>query len=114
MSDATPDGRPAEANVDALATALDAGAFLLDVRRQEEYVEAHVPGAVLVPLDQLPSRVSEVPTDRELYVICRTGARSGRAAQFLTASGIAATNVAGGTLAWIDTGRPVATGSSPG
>jgi rhodanese-related sulfurtransferase len=103
----------AEVDVETLATQLQHGAFLLDVRRLEEYVEAHVVGAVLVPLDQLANRVAEIPTDRDVYVICRSGARSANAARFLASVGITATNVAGGTLAWLDAGRPVATGSSP-
>ena len=104
MSDAI-----AEVDVAELARARDAGAALLDVRRTEEYETAHVPGAVLIPLDQLPQRLGEVP-DGELYVICQGGGRSARAVQFLALQGREATNVAGGTRAWIEAGQPVATG----
>ena len=47
-------------------------------------------------------------------MICKSGARSMRAAEFLAANGIDATNVAGGTMAWIDSGRPIAEGDEPG
>jgi rhodanese-related sulfurtransferase len=99
-----------EVDVHALAEARDAGAVLLDVRRPEEYESGHVPGAVLVPLDLLPDSLDEVP-DGELYVICRSGARSAAAVKFLVGTGRAATNVAGGTLAWIDAGFAVDTGA---
>jgi rhodanese-related sulfurtransferase len=101
-----------EIDVDALARARDAGAGLLDVRQPQEYAEVHVPGAVLVPLDQLPDRLADVPEARPLFVICRSGARSAVAVRFLAAAGVPATNVAGGTLAWISAGHPVASGPS--
>jgi molybdopterin-guanine dinucleotide biosynthesis protein A/rhodanese-related sulfurtransferase len=89
------------------------GAYVLDVRQPDEYEAGHVPGAVLVPLDQLPARQSEVPKDRPLLVICAGGGRSARAAQALNAVGYDATNVAGGTGAWIRSGHPVVEGSEP-
>ena len=63
-----------EISVDELAGRLDAGAFLLDVRQPDEYGEAHVPGARLIPLDEVPERVGELPPDTEILVICRSGA----------------------------------------
>ena len=103
-----------EIDVDELARRHAEGAYVLDVRRPDEYEEAHVPGAVLVPLDQLPDRQGELPKDRPLLVICRSGARSAAAVQALTAAGYDATNVAGGTLAWIEAGNPVAEGPAAG
>lgn len=100
-------------DTDALAELLPSGIALLDVRQPDEYQAGHVPGAVLVPLDQLPERVGEVPRDAPLYVICQAGARSARAVAFLAEQGIEATNVAGGTGAWIAAGREVVTGDSP-
>lgn len=98
--------RIAEIDIDELATRHRQGASLLDVRQPQEYDEAHVPGAVLIPLDQLPERLSEVP-DGELLVICRTGARSAKAVEFLATQGRDAANVAGGTKGWIEAGHPV-------
>ncbi len=104
-----------EIDVDVLAGLLDGGPVpLLDVRMPDEYEEAHVPGAVLVPLPELPDRLADVPQGEVVYVICRSGARSAKAVEILVASGLDAANVAGGTMAWVDTGRDVATGSGPG
>lgn len=103
-----------EIDVTELVERREAGVFLLDVRQPDEYDEGHVPGAVLVPLAEVPDRVAEVPAGEPVLVICRSGARSLRAAEFLVGAGIDATNVAGGTLAWIEAGQPVATGSAPG
>jgi rhodanese-related sulfurtransferase len=50
--------------------------FLLDVRTQEEWDSQHVPGATLIPLDQLESRLDELPQDQEIVVMCRSGNRS--------------------------------------
>ena len=102
-----------EINVDELASRLEAGAFLLDVRQPDEYIEAHVPSALLVPLDEVPARVAELPADGEILVICRSGARSHRAAEFLIGQQLDAVNVAGGTLAWIESGRDIVVGTEP-
>jgi rhodanese-related sulfurtransferase len=101
-----------EIGVEALADRLDGGAVVIDVRTPEEYAEAHVPGAVLLPLNELPERVEHLPEADELLVICRSGQRSRSACEFLINSGRAAVNVAGGTLAWIDSGRPVDAGTA--
>jgi rhodanese-related sulfurtransferase len=87
-----------------------AGALLFDVRENDEYHEAHAAGAVLVPLSELPSRVGDFPDDQPLLLICRSGGRSMRAAEFLAEHGRDVTNVAGGTMAWIAAGKPVVTG----
>lgn len=79
---------------------------LFDVREEHEYDEAHVPGAVLVPLATVPDELARFPRDRPVYVICRSGARSRKAAQFLRTNGVDAINVDGGTLAWLDSGQP--------
>lgn len=99
-----------EIDTDELAHRLEAGATLIDVREPAEYDEAHVPGAVLVPLGELEARVADIPDDRPVAVICRSGARSMRACEWLATTGRDVTNVAGGTLAWIASGRPVDTG----
>lgn len=100
-----------EIDVVELAERLSAGTPLVDVRQPDEYDEAHVPGAVLIPLDQLPERVAEVPNP--VLLICRSGARSMKAAELLAAQGFDTTNVAGGTLAWIADGRATVSGSAP-
>jgi rhodanese-related sulfurtransferase len=87
-----------------------AGALLFDVRETDEYNEAHAAGAVLVPLSELPARVGDFPDDQPLLLICKSGGRSLRAAEFLAEHGRDVTNVAGGTMAWIAAGKPVVTG----
>ena len=96
-----------EVDVEVLRREMDGGAFVLDVRQPDEFAEGHVPGAVLIPLDQLEARVAEVPEDGPIYVVCRSGARSALAAGALRQAGYDATNVAGGTLAWVEAGFPV-------
>jgi molybdenum cofactor guanylyltransferase len=93
--------------------ARQADAWILDVRQPDEYEEGHVPGAVLIPLDQLNDRHAEVPTDADVYVVCRSGGRSAAAVQALNGAGYRTTNVAGGTMAWIEAGHPVVSGSEP-
>lgn len=79
---------------------------LIDVREPDEYASAHVPGAINIPLGQLRSRVSEVPSAPEVHVICQSGRRSAQATEVLTAEGVRAINVDGGTTAWIQAGLP--------
>lgn len=101
-------------DVEELARRRDAGAPVLDVREDDEYVEGHVPGAQHIPLAEVPERAGEAPTDGRLYVICRSGGRSQKAAEHLRSRGVDAVNVAGGTLAWIESGRSTATGTERG
>ena len=95
-----------EVTIDDLADAISHGAYVLDVREQEEYDEVHVPGVVLIPLGQLEDRISEVEDGSRVFVICRSGARSLKGADILEANGIDAVSVAGGTLGWVASGRP--------
>jgi rhodanese-related sulfurtransferase len=103
-----------EIDVEELARRHAEGAYVLDVRQPDEYEAGHVPGAVLVPLGELGARQSELPSDRPLLVICKSGGRSANAVQALTQAGYDATNVAGGTMAWIEAGHPVTEGAGPG
>ena len=92
----------------------DSAAFILDVREGREYLQGHVPGAMLIPMSQLTSRLGEVPKDLPVHVICRSGNRSASMASFLERAGVDAYSVAGGTDAWMRSGRPVVTGREPG
>jgi rhodanese-related sulfurtransferase len=102
-----------EVGPDDLETALAGGAPLVDVRMPDEYEAGHVAGAVLIPLPEVPERVADFPTDRPVYLICRSGARSMRAAEFLGQFGVEGVNVAGGTIQWVQSGRPVVAGTEP-
>lgn len=103
-----------EIDVVAAAQRLADGALLLDVRQPDEYEAVHAVGAVLIPLAEVAARMTELPDDRTICVICRSGARSLRAAEVLRAGGLDAVNVAGGTMAWQDADLPVATGQDQG
>ena len=100
-------GAMEEIDVTELARRHGEGGYVLDVRQPDEYEAGHVPGATLIPLDQLGARIDEVPDDVELHVICKSGGRSAMAVQALTEAGYRAVNVAGGTMAWIAAGHPV-------
>ena len=102
-----------EIDVDRLDAARREGAPVIDVRQPDEYDAGHVPGARLIPLGEVAARLREVPADGTVYVICQTGGRSARATEFLRAQGIDARNVAGGTKAWVESGRAVARGPQP-
>jgi rhodanese-related sulfurtransferase len=102
-----------EVTVDELEAALQSGAPLIDVREPDEYEAGHVSDAVLVPLASVPAALDLFPVDQRTYVICRSGARSYRACEFLIDHGFDVVNVAGGTLAWINSGRDVVIGDQP-
>jgi rhodanese-related sulfurtransferase len=89
------------------AAEVPADAFLLDVRENDEWDAGHVPGALHIPLGELGARHTEVGRDQPLFVICRSGHRSGRAAEALADAGWDARNVAGGMQAWQAAGRPM-------
>ena len=85
---------------------------LIDVRTVSEYKNGHVPGAILICLDTLASRVDEIPKNGDVYLICRSGARSAQAANYLTQEGVNNNliNVTGGTMAWMNAGFPIERG----
>lgn len=89
------------------AAAVPDGAWLLDVREIDEWAAGHVPDATHIPLGQLGARTGELPADREIYVICRSGVRSARAALALNGAGWQAVNVGGGMQDWAAIGRPM-------
>ncbi len=85
-----------------------AGAFFLDVRTQAEWDLGRIPKSRLIPLDELPNRLSEVPRDKNVVVVCRSGARSKEGAVILRQAGFTrVTCLSGGLLAWQAAGYPV-------
>ncbi|GAA1499280.1 rhodanese-like domain-containing protein [Paeniglutamicibacter kerguelensis] len=84
-----------------------AGALVLDVREDYEWVEGHAAGAVHIPLGELPVRFEELDPDTDTYVICRTGGRSAQAAAWLVSQGYTALLVAGGMGDWLEAGLPL-------
>ncbi|MFT7021239.1 MAG: rhodanese-related sulfurtransferase [Rhodococcus sp. (in: high G+C Gram-positive bacteria)] len=83
------------------------GSILLDVREDEEWRHGHAPGALHIPMSEVPSRVGEIEPDASTYVVCGVGARSARVVQYLTQIGYEAVNVDGGMHAWVAAGRPL-------
>ena len=82
--------------------------MLLDVRTQEEYAEGHIAGAILIPVQVLAERLSEVPHDKQVYVYCHSGARSARASTLLARKGYTnIENMMSGIVAWKAAGYPV-------
>ena len=102
-----------EVDIATFAERHASGVTVIDVREPDEYVEGHVPGAVLIPLGEVPERVAEVPEGETVYMVCKVGGRSMRAAEVLAAEGRDVVNVAGGTMAWIEAGHPTVTGDTP-
>ena len=86
--------------------------ILLDVRELDEFTDVRAPGAALLPTSTFTSRVGELPADRALLVVCRTGARSAAVTSFLLRAGRQdVVNVAGGMEAWEAAGLPVTHGA---
>lgn len=82
------------------------GAQIVDVRETWEYEQGHLPGAVNIPLGQLPERTSEL--EPPVVLVCASGNRSGQAAQYLSEQGYDEVgNLMGGTAGWRQRGLPV-------
>ena len=85
----------------ALADWKNKTVIILDVRTPGEYRDGHIPGARLIPLDELPNRLHDVPKEEKVYVICRSGNRSMMIARFLEQNGFGEIyNLNGGMTAW--------------
>lgn len=91
---------------------VDGDWVLLDVREPYEWDEVRIPGALHIPLEQVPARIDEIDLDRELAVICRNSGRSFRILAYLTQRGIPGYCVTGGMTAWQAAGKPVARGET--
>ena len=96
-----------------LKAALDAGsARLIDVREKHEFDSGHVPGAAWIPMSLVPLRMDEFRSTEPVYVVCRTGNRSGQVVMWLANQGIQTVNVAGGTVTWQNQGFPLEIGNA--
>lgn len=98
------------------AAEIPPGAAVLDVRESYEYEVGHAPGAVHIPVDEVPTRYEEeLDPDEDYYVICRTGGRSVQIAEWLTAQGYSVVLVGGGYDGWVSAQMPLrsVTGEEP-
>jgi len=83
-------------------------AFFVDVREQSEWDEYHAPGTTLIPLGELPNRLTELPKDRDIVVVCRSGNRSQSGRDILLQAGFKnVTSMAGGLKQWQSAGYPI-------
>lgn len=88
--------------------------IVLDVRENSEFVSGHIAGAKHIPLGQLTSKMDRLPKDKEVICVCRSGARSGRAARQLSRAGYKVSNIKGGMMAWSAAKLPVQKGGGGG
>lgn len=99
---------PGEISVSEAYAKYQNGAFLLDVRTPEEWNEFHAPNTTLIPLDQLASRLNELPKDKEIVVVCRSGNRSQEGRDILLGAGFTqVTSMQGGLNEWRASGYPI-------
>ena len=102
---------PLEISVNEAYQKYEEGVFVLDVRTPEEWRDFHAPNTTLIPLDQLASRVNEIPRDQEIVVVCRSGNRSQQGRDILLQAGFEqVTSMQGGLNEWQATGYPVTSG----
>lgn len=102
---------PLEVSVAEAAQLRESGAFVLDVREPAEWASGHIPGATLIPLGELPSRLAELPGDQSIVVVCRSGNRSAQGRDVLLDAGFGSvTSMAGGMTDWAAADLPVTTG----
>ncbi len=98
---------PAEVSVDeAYALYQQPDVFVVDVREQAEWDEYHVPNTTLIPLTELESRLGELPKDKKILVVCRSGNRSQQGRDILLSAGFDATSMTGGLKNWYTAGYP--------
>ncbi|HEY7135564.1 MAG TPA: rhodanese-like domain-containing protein [Acidimicrobiia bacterium] len=98
-----------QVDVEEARRRLDDGALLLDVREPDEWNAGHAPDATFLPMGQVTAAREQLPRDRAIVAICRSGARSGRVTAALVSWGFDAVNLAGGMQAWAAAGNPVVT-----
>lgn len=106
---------PAGAVPQVPAAQVPQDAVLIDVREDDEWQAGHAPDARHIPMGAVSARTAEIPRDGDVYLICRSGARSARVAQALAGGGWTVSNVADGMHGWEAAGRPMVadSGASP-
>lgn len=88
---------------------------LLDVREDDEWQAGHIAGSQHIPLAELRAHLAEIPKDRTVLAVCRSGSRSDAAARGLRTVGYTVENLDGGVVAWARAGLPLeAEGGGPG
>lgn len=109
--DSSNESYPRSISVEQAAEKKGAGAFFLDVREPGEWTQIHIPGSVLIPLAQLQSRLDELPRDKEIVVVCRSGNRSVTGLDILRRDGFEkSSSMTGGLISWYASGYPIEAG----
>ncbi len=104
---------PATISVSEAVAQQKGGAFILDVRQPAEWNNAHIAGATLIPLDQLPNRLNELPRDKAIVVVCHSGNRSAQGRDILLKAGFTqVTSMVGGMTQWQTQGYPTVSGQA--
>jgi rhodanese-related sulfurtransferase len=99
---------PSDINITQAYEKYQQGVFILDVRTQAEWDSVHIPNTTLIPLDQLSTRLKEVPSGKEIVVVCRSGNRSKQGRNILVQAGYEqVSSMSGGVNAWQAAGYPV-------
>jgi rhodanese-related sulfurtransferase len=100
--------RPTEITAPQAYDQYQRGAFFLDVREQSEWNDGHIPGSVVIPLDELAGRLGELPKDRDIVVVCASGVRSSEGARILVEAGFSpVASLSGGLGGWQAAGFPL-------
>ena len=99
---------PAEIPVAQAYDMYQNGALFLDVRTQQEWDQGHIERSILIPLDTLTGRMNELPRDKDIVVVCKSGARSKEGTSILRQYGFTrVTCMNGGIEAWLAAGYPL-------
>jgi rhodanese-related sulfurtransferase len=84
------------------------GAFFLDVRSQDEWDQFHIAGSTLIPLDEMQNRLSELPKNQDIVLVCLSGHRSQSVVTILQQAGFTRLScLSGGLQAWTEAGYPI-------
>lgn len=81
---------------------------IVDVRQPDEYAQGHLPGAILIPLNTVMSRIDQISATQDVIMVCGVGERSAVASEMAAAMGRTRLfNLEGGTTAWVRQGNPI-------
>jgi rhodanese-related sulfurtransferase/glyoxylase-like metal-dependent hydrolase (beta-lactamase superfamily II) len=98
---------PAIPAIDVNTVAANPDAFILDIREYQEWAAGHVATAIHIPMGEIISRIDELPIDRQIVCMCRSGNRSARVTSYLVRNGFDVVNLSGGAQRWLSHGHPL-------
>jgi rhodanese-related sulfurtransferase/glyoxylase-like metal-dependent hydrolase (beta-lactamase superfamily II) len=98
---------PAIPAIDVNTVAANPDAFIVDIREYQEWAAGHVATAIHIPMGEIISRIDELPIDRQIVCMCRSGNRSARVTSYLVRNGFDVVNLSGGAQRWLSHGHPL-------